>query len=62
MTNKTRNELIKLLKHYDDDNGVHYDTILGYIRINEEELDDLLIELLIEGLIYEPQIHYYKWA
>ena len=58
-----REEVIKIIKEHDMDGGARFDTILdGIKRIGEDELEQLLIDLLSEGLIYEPEIHRYKWA
>jgi len=59
--NDYRVKVLTIIENYDKDGGATFDIILGAIEeINEDELEQIIIDLLREGLIYEPEIFRYK--
>ena len=56
-----RRKIMDTIEAHDKEGGAHFDQILKVAgKASEEEVEQVLIDLLSEGLIYEPEIHRYK--
>jgi single-stranded DNA-binding protein len=56
-----RRKIIQTIEAHDGEGGAHFEQILKASgNASEEEIEQVLIDLLSEGLIYEPEIHRYK--
>ncbi|MFX1475893.1 MAG: OB-fold nucleic acid binding domain-containing protein [Promethearchaeota archaeon] len=56
-----RRKIIQTIEAHDEEGGAHFEQILKAAgNASEEEIEQVLIDLLSEGLIYEPEIHRYK--
>lgn len=56
-----RRKIIRTIEAHDGEGGAHFEQILKAAgNASEEVIEQVLIDLLSEGLIYEPEIHRYK--
>lgn len=56
-----RRKIMHTIEAHDEEGGAHFEQILKIAgNASEEEIEQVLIDLLSEGLIYEPEIHRYK--
>ncbi len=56
-----RRKIVQTIEAHDGEGGAHFEQILKAAgNASEEEIEQVLIDLLSEGLIYEPEIHRYK--
>ena len=56
-----RRLVIQTIEKYDAEGGARFEQILDVTGdIGEEVVEQVLIDLLSEGLVYEPEIHRYK--
>lgn len=56
-----RRLVIQTIEKYDSEGGARFEQILDATGGEEEEIvEQVLIDLLSEGLVYEPEIHRYK--
>lgn len=57
---KRKNEIIDIIKKFDESSGVDYKTILSKTDLNKEDLDDIILILKIEGTIIETSPSTYQ--
>jgi RPA family protein len=56
-----RRRVIQTIEKYDSEGGARFEQILDATgEVEEEVVEQVLIDLLSEGLVYEPEIHRYK--
>ena len=56
-----RRKIMETIEAHDEEGGAHFEQILKVAgNASEEDVEQVLIDLLSEGLIYEPEIHRYK--
>jgi len=60
-TPELRRIVLDTIQKYDADGGARFEQILDVTGdVNEEVVEQVLIDLLSEGEVYEPEIHRYK--
>jgi hypothetical protein len=60
-TPELRKLVIETIVKYDADGGAKFEQILEVTgEVSEEVVEQVLIDLLSEGVVYEPEIHRYK--
>jgi hypothetical protein len=58
---EVRRLVIETIKKYDAEGGARFEQILEATSgVTEEVVEQVLIDLLSEGVVYEPEIHRYK--
>jgi hypothetical protein len=56
-----RRTVLQTIDAHDKEGGARFEQILAAASdAPEEEIEQVLIDLLSEGLVYEPEIHRYK--
>lgn len=61
VTAEVRRVVLQTIEKYDNEGGARFEQILDATAgASEEEVEQILIDLLSEGLVYEPEIHRYK--
>ncbi len=56
-----RRTVIQTIEQHDSEGGARFEQILEASGgVDEEVVEQVLIDLLSEGLVYEPEIHRYK--
>jgi RPA family protein len=60
-TPELRRIVLQTIEKYDADGGARFEQILDVTGdVTEEVVEQVLIDLLSEGVVYEPEIHRYK--
>ncbi len=60
-TPELRRKVLETIVKYDADGGARFEQILEVTGdVTEEVVEQVLIDLLSEGVVYEPEIHRYK--
>lgn len=60
-TPELRRVVLATIEKYDADGGARFEQILDVTGdVTEEVVEQILIDLLSEGVVYEPEIHRYK--
>jgi hypothetical protein len=60
-TPELRRLVLETIQKHDTDGGAKFEQILDATGdVNEEVVEQVLIDLLSEGEVYEPEIHRYK--
>ncbi len=61
ISSEVRRKVLQIIEEHDTEGGARFEQILETIgEAAEEEVEQVLIDLLSEGLVYEPEIHRYK--
>jgi hypothetical protein len=61
VSSEVRRKILQIIEEHDAEGGARFEQILETIgAASEEEVEQVLIDLLSEGLVYEPEIHRYK--